>query len=275
MKTFDKKFEWLAQDIWNPNYPEDQKWNYALYLCNVLGNRYEESIENIIDDINHIYPDIAKEVNLPDDKFEYSQTVAWLIEEVIEYTDNYSITLSTKSGFSLSKKYWIIPKKWDNIKLYLEWISYIVWLNINWKRIYSKTKKDVEKEILLYLQNHTKENLEKYGDMLNKVKTFYDNLPDVFKNRFDKLFDWWIKNLDKLPVHKRVSTLNSMLYSIFIYSEAVKIIKSVSNKYEIEELKNVSDEERKKKIPLFSDKHSWNTLYGSFALAKAYYDEIK
>jgi len=272
---FDKKFEWLAQDIWNPNYQGDQKWDYALYLFNVLENRYEEPIDNLIDDMNHIYPDIAKEVNLPDDKFEYSQTRTWRIEKVIEYPEDYSITLSTRSGFSFSKKYRIIPKKWDTVKLYLKQISYIVWLDINWKRIYSKTKKTVEKERLLWLQNYTREELEKYEDILARVKSFYDNLPDIFKDIFDKLYDWWIKKLDNLPVYERVNTLNSMLYNIFIYSEAVKIIKSVSNKYEIEELKNASDEEIKKKIPSFADKHSWNTFSASFALAKVYYDEIK
>lgn len=275
-KEFDEKFEWLAQDIWNPKYPEDKKWDYALYLCNVLKNRYEESVDNLVDDINNIYPDIAKEVNLPGNEFEYNIINEWVIEEVIEDSDSYSIILDTKRGVPLYKEYWVTPKTWDIVTVYFKWISCIVWLDINWKRIFSKNKKTVKKEDLLWFQTNTKEELKKYDDTLNKVKKFYDNLPDIFKNEFDELFDWWVKNLDKLPVKKRVDKLSSMLYNIFTISKAVEIIKSVNNKNEIEKLKNASDEEIKKKIPsFFNERHSWNTFYWSFAIAKAYYDEIK
>jgi hypothetical protein len=262
---FNEKFEWLAQDIWNPEF-NDIKGKYALYLLNDFENRYED-VNNLVDDMNKMYPDIAKETDLPEELV-YSTKKVSKVEKVEKMKDGYHIELKNWPKVFLDKKYWIKPKEWDEIVLYLEGM-YPKRLDINWKTVYARLEKTEKKQILLAIQMNLRNELKNYSNNLEKANSLYDILPKFFKDRFDKTFDVKIWELDKLPVEERLDKLDSMLYWLEIYKEATYIANNLGSVEEIDELRNKDNETISKKLPLL-DTSRWNNFRYIFDLARAY-----
>jgi hypothetical protein len=75
----------LAQDIGNPEF-NDIKGKYALYLLNDFENRYED-VDNLVDDMNKMYPDITQKVDLPEDEFVYSIKEVNKVSEIKKIKD--------------------------------------------------------------------------------------------------------------------------------------------------------------------------------------------
>jgi len=258
-----EKFEWLAQDIWNPEFG-DIKGKYALYLLNDFENKYED-VDNLVDDMNEIYPDIEQKVDLPEDEFVYERKEKHKIVEVLELDDRYSLKLEKGPQVYLDKKYGKKPKKWDEVTLYLDGL-FLKWMNINWERVYANTERQIKKKKLYAEQKELKENLKKLPEEILEIKSRYKELPEYFQERLlelnwlEQLPSWEnIKDMTLQDKLKLSETLLSLWWMLEIFEEAIKVVDVVQSLKEIDELFDLSDEELQKKIPWL------NTLWNSFS----------
>lgn len=262
MVNIEEKFEGLAQDIWNENYPEDKKWNYALYLFNALEARYENihyPIDNLVDDMNKLYPDLAinKDLNLPPEgeihMLKYFLPEKYIIEEVLEQDNGYRIKFDGWMYYVLKKKYGAVPKKGDEIIIWL-YFSEVKGFCLNGKMLFPETDREWKKDELLKEQKIRKKFY--IDDMMNfeNIWSLYKELPIFLKKEIDDMFsierfkcrDTIKKMIDESNDYNKKFKL---FYYIKLYSDVVRLVKS-EPKIIIESLKDYLDQENLKEIDL-------------------------
>jgi hypothetical protein len=177
------------------------------------------------------------------------------IIQITREGDFYIINTETWS-FGLDRKYKVIPKIGDTVKIYLIQDSNIRGLDINGERVFWKTDEELERERQEWLDNYNKEKQERFEKQKEQMDIDYEALPDEFKKRIDRF-------RNNNPTFR----VDYEEYEVFCCKEALKIAEYCKTPENVKDFYNKSWEEQKKVI---SDEHSGNTFGAACVLASLY-----
>ena len=164
--------------------------------------------------------------------------------------------------FGLEIKYGYEPKIGDEIKLCTVRGSEIRGIFANGKKIFYKSDKQLEQERKEWLENNEKEKQEKFKNQKAELDKDYENLPEVFKKR-----------IDKLRANNPRFRVDYESYEMFCCNEALKIAEALKTPEAIEEWSKLNYDKQYKMVKNLSDGHSGNTFGCAVSLAFWYLKE--
>ena len=137
-------------------------------------------------------------------------------------------------------------------------------LEINGHIMYYSTPEQAEDDHKKMCEKHNEEAKARWKKNKKQNEKDYKSLPDVFKNRMDRLrlkspddrYDW-------------------ELYEMFILIQSAEMAKHLKTVKDIEKWKDMGFEEQKKLMPTLDDKHSNNTFGVAVYFAKRYLMNIE
>ena len=157
IRMYHDKYEWLAQHIWNEEYPKDYKGEFVLYLDNY--KEFKKPINYLVEDV--IFSNYDSSNIYKYEEYQYR------VRKVEEDEYKYIITRDNGGTSLLKKEYWVIPEKWDNIieykstwkNLLNRWVT--LWFTINWNKIFYMTEKEYQKKLFEFLLKCDRERVKR------------------------------------------------------------------------------------------------------------------
>lgn len=184
-----------------------------------------------------------------------------IVKKVEEGDTSYGITTTDSTGFSLKKKWGVVPKEGDTVTLYCHQGASIRGMNWNGVRLFYKTDQELEVERQEWLANYEKEKQESFEKGKRQMDIDYSALPQVFRDR-----------IDKLRANNPNFRVEYESYELFCCKQAVVFANACQT---IEDLKIFYEspyEEQKILVPDMDDGHSGNTFGCAVKLARLYMD---
>jgi hypothetical protein len=161
----------------------------------------------------------------------------------------------------LYKKYGVTPKVGDELTVHTKGGSFgtIRGMDLNGKKIFWKTDKELEAERVEWLRKNEEEKQQKFKDNVAELDKQYDALPKCFKERIDK----FRANNDRFRIDYEG-------YELFCCEQAIAIANGCKTPEMVQEFGKKEWAEQLLQVPELSDGHSGNTFGASCKLAYWY-----
>lgn len=179
---------------------------------------------------------------------------------ITEVTDGKEMMTISTGGMccGLYKKYGVTPKVGDELTVHTKGGSFgtIRGMDLNGKKIFWKTDKELEDERIEWLRKNEEEKQQKFKDNVAEMDRQYNALPKCFQERIDK----FRANNDRFRIDYEG-------YEVFCCEQAVEIAKGCKTAAAVKKFSKLKWEQQLKKVPKLSDGHSGNTFGASVHLA--------
>ena len=201
------------------------------------------------------------------------------VSEVDEYETSYSLITKSSpddaspsgTGFSLSKKYGVVPRVGDQITLYTEGLSLIRGVDINGEEVFFKSSVELENDTIERHERYVQDRKDDFVVNVERYDLEFDALPESFQARISSFrtnnpdFRWEFEP-----------------YELFCCTEAVKIANHLVDAYELtyptdnqrilDLVKKFSDLPHDEQIDRawLIDEHSGNTIGCAITLARSH-----
>lgn len=164
----------------------------------------------------------------------------------------------------LKKEYGVIPKVGDMLTVHTKGGSFgtIRGMDLNGKRIFWKTDKQLEDSRKKWLADHEEKKQRDFIENKDKMDEQYNSLPDCFKKRIDK----FRSNNERFRI-------DFESYELFCCEQAVLIADACKTKEGVQKFKDQKWDEQMKLVPGLSDGHSGNTFGCACSLAYWYLEQ--
>ena len=186
-----------------------------------------------------------------------------IITEVTEDKNWYSIS---QDGLccELKKKYKVKPKVGDKLTIHTKGgsLGTIRGMDLNGKKIFWKTDKELEAERIEWLKKNKEDKHQKYKDGVAKMDKQYEGLPKCFQKR-----------IDKFRINNDRFRIDYESYELFCCEQAILIANACKTKKEIQSFRTKKWDDRLKQVKELSDEHSGNTFGISCTLAYWYLEQ--
>ncbi len=183
----------------------------------------------------------------------------YIIKEVTEHDDCFSISTTQGIGFVIYKKYGVIPKAGDTVALYIKDFSSIRGIDLNGNPLFYKTDEQLEEDRQKWLKENEEKKQKEFAENVHKMDGQYNNLPDFFKQRIDRF-----RNNNKR------FRIDYESYELFCCEQAVVIANACKTAEEVQLFHKKPYKEQRKQVAGLSDQHSGNTFGCACSLAYQY-----
>lgn len=182
---------------------------------------------------------------------------------ITEVTDGNEIMTISTGGMccGLYKKYGVTPKVGDELTVHTKGglFGTIRGMDLNGKKIFWKTDKELEAERVEWLRKNEEEKQQRFKDNVAELDKQYDALPKCFKERIDK----FRANNDRFRIEYEG-------YELFCCEQAIAIANGCKTPEMVQEFGKKEWAEQLLQVPELSDGHSGNTFGASCKLAYWY-----
>lgn len=186
-----------------------------------------------------------------------SEYMEGTIKSVREEEDCYEIHYDMT--FILYKKYGVVPKVGDHVRLYTYCFSGIRGIFLNGKKLFYKTLEEQQVINTRLAEEQRRKRKEEFETQRLEYEQRIEALPDVFKNR-----------MKKFQIANPEFDAEYGLYELFCCEQAVLVANALKTEKAITDWYKLPFDEQKNIVLGWSDGHSGNTAGCSASLAKIY-----
>lgn len=198
-----------------------------------------------------------------------------IVARVIEGEDYYEILDNQSTGFGLNKKYGVVPKVGDFVRVYAQ-LGYTIRgiafatndgtltldeveaspLTVSWNVAFYNNYEQQEELDKIARKEADAKRKEDFEKNKSDLDAKYDALPDAYKARIDRL------RRNNPNFREKYES-----YELFVCEQAIDIAAVLKSRKEIEDFHSLDFEEQQKIVPTLDGGHSGNTFGMACTLA--------